>query len=140
LTTNSPTYDRFGGFGIYYYEAIMITVPETGGYAVESDSSIDTYGYLYLNSFNPLNIEENLIEGVDDYMEQYDFRIVYGFESTKTYILVVTTHNQLDTGPFSIIAWGPKPVTLTSVNITSTITTTRLTTQSSLTTTFRGCK
>jgi hypothetical protein len=66
LTTNNLTYDRFGGSAKYYYEAIKISVRVTDGYYIGSNSTINTYGYLYLNSFNPLNIAENLIAGDDD--------------------------------------------------------------------------
>ena len=128
MTANSPTYDRFGGFGIYYYEAIMISVPKTGFYGVTCNSSIDTYGYLYLNSFNPLNMAENLITGDDDKGEDYQFLLQHIFRSTDTYILVVTTHDQLVIGPFSVFAGGLENVTFTSINITTTTATQSLST------------
>ncbi|CAF4025477.1 unnamed protein product, partial [Rotaria sordida] len=134
LTINSPTYDRFGGFGMYYYEAIMISVPETGYYAVGSNNIINTYGYLYLNSFNPSNIAENLITGDDDKAGNSQFAIVYEFKSMTTYILVVTTHDPVVIGPLLILAEGPKAVTFTSMkNISTTppISTTRSTSTTS---------
>ncbi|CAF3722778.1 unnamed protein product [Rotaria sordida] len=135
LTINSPTYDRFGGFGMYYYEAIMISVPETGYYAVGSNNTINTYGYLYLNSFNPSNIAENLITGDDDKAGNSQFAIVYEFKSMTTYILIVTTHDPVVIGSLLILAEGPKAVTFTSMkNISTTppISTTRSTSTTSL--------
>jgi hypothetical protein len=95
VTTNNPTYDRFRGSAKYYYEAIMISVPVTDGYYIGSNSTIDTYGYLYLNSFNSLNIAENLVTGDDDKGDKggdSQFLIEMELISTKTYILVVTTY------------------------------------------------
>ncbi|CAF3061034.1 unnamed protein product, partial [Rotaria sp. Silwood2] len=122
LSANSSVYDRFGGFRMYYYEAIMISVPETGNYGILSESSMDTYGYLYLNHFNPLNIEENLIAGDNDKGDNLQFGIGYNFKSTKKYILVVTTKDPLVVGPLSILAVGPKAVTFTPMENISTTT------------------
>jgi len=98
-------------------------VPETGYYVLGTNSTINTFGYLYLNSFNPLNIEQNLIQGDDDKGDDGQFVISYEFKSTKTYILVVTTHDQLVIGPFQVLSVGLKPVTFTSMNNISTSTT-----------------
>jgi hypothetical protein len=116
LTTNNPTYDRFGGSTKYYYEAIKISVPVTDGYYIGSNSTINTYGYLYLNSFNPLNIAENLITGDDDKGGDSQFLIEMELISTKTYILVVITYEQNVTGPFTVVTLGSKGVNITSMN------------------------
>jgi hypothetical protein len=110
LTNSSPIYDRFGGSGKYYYEAIKISVPDTGYYSFGSESEINTYGYLYSNSFNPLNIEENLITGNDDATQNLQFYVQHRLTSTKTYILVVTTNEQMVRGSFLIFSYGPKEV------------------------------
>jgi hypothetical protein len=122
LTTNNPTYDRFGDSDKYHYEAIKISVPVTDGYYIGSNSSIDTYGYIYLNSFNPLNTEENLIIGDDDNGDDSQFLIEMEFISTKTYILVVTAYDQNTTGPFVVFAAGSNAVKFTSMNNISTTT------------------
>ena len=101
----------------------MITVPETEYYQIESRSDIDTYGYLYLKSFNPWNTAENLITGDDDKAGDMQFAIVHLLTSTSAYILVVTTSEQNVTGPFSVMAYGPKRVTFSSLNNTSSTTT-----------------
>ena len=82
-------YDRFGGFGRYYYEVVMINVPETDGYMITSNSLIDTYGYLYVNSFNPLNIEENLLAGDDNTAGINQFQILSLLQSTETYFSIL---------------------------------------------------
>jgi hypothetical protein len=110
LTDSSPIYDRFGGSGKYYYEAIKISVPETGYYFFGSYSNIDTYGYLYSNSFNPLNIEQNLITGDNDAAQDFQFIVQHQLTSTKTYILVVTTNEQMVRGSILIFSYGPKEV------------------------------
>jgi hypothetical protein len=123
VTTNNPTYDRFRGSAKYYYEAIMISVPVTDGYYIGSNSTINTYGYLYLNSFNPLNIAENLITGDDDKEGDSQFLIEMELISTKTYILVVTTYEQNVTGPFAVVTLGSKGVNITSMNNISLLST-----------------
>jgi hypothetical protein len=120
LTTKSSIYSRFGGFDMYYYEAIMISVPETGYYLLGSNSSINTFGYLYSNSFNPLNIEKNLITGDDDKADDLQFLLQHEFKSTNIYILVVTTRDQLVLGSFSILSAGPKQVKFTSMRDVTT--------------------
>lgn len=66
LTKNSPTFTRYGADGIYYYEAIIINVSINGFYSFKSDSTIDSYGYLYAKNFNPVSPSHNLLEEDDD--------------------------------------------------------------------------
>jgi hypothetical protein len=95
-------------------------VPKSGDYFITSYSWIDTYGYLYADSFNPLNREENLITGNDDDASSSQFSLPINLQSMKRYILVVTTNGQNVTGPVLVIAFGPERVTLTSMDSTST--------------------
>ena len=115
LTENCSVYDRYGGSGKYYYEAIKISVPETGFYSIGSFSYMDTFGYLYSNSFNPSKVEENLITGDDDTAEKAQFLVQALFTKGKTYILVVTTHDEMVHGPFIIFSYGNKIVKFSSV-------------------------
>jgi hypothetical protein len=98
-------------------------VPVTDGYYIGSNSTINTYGYLYLNSFNPLNIAENLITGDDDKGGDSQFLIEMELISTKTYILVETIYEQNVTGPFAVVTLGSKGVNITSMNNISLLST-----------------
>jgi hypothetical protein len=83
------------------------------------NSSIDTYGYLYNNSFNSSFPNQNLLtqDGEDDGDNRYDF--IYFLESSVLYVAVATTYSSSVTGAFSIITTGPASVGFSQLNITS---------------------
>jgi len=98
----------------YYYEAIDMLVSTTGSYTLKNTgtSNVAFYGYLYNNSFDPIDPLTNLIARTDqtnNISSQFTItsNLVYGVE----YVLVVTTANQSTTGAFNITASGPGSVT-----------------------------
>ncbi|CAF1016920.1 unnamed protein product [Adineta steineri] len=94
LTKNHPTYSPTGcDLPNYYYEAIQMNVNESRYYSLSSDSTIDTYGYMYTDNFYPSDSLKNVIV------------------STAANILVVTTYSPNVTGNFSIIMSGINNVT-----------------------------
>jgi hypothetical protein len=102
-----------------YYQALQINVSMSGNYTIVSNSSMDTYGYLYNDSFNPLFPPENLLLQDDDDGGNRQFKLVSFFRSLATYIIVVTTYDGGITGGFSIIATGPAVLGFSQINITS---------------------
>ncbi len=96
----------------FYYESIQVKVIETGYYAFQSDSKMDTYGYIYKNKFNPLNPLENLLSINDDGGSYFQFRLDVLLVVDMTYVLVVTTYDSRRTGEFSIAVFGNNTVTL----------------------------
>ncbi|CAF3732021.1 unnamed protein product [Rotaria sordida] len=129
LTNRSSTFIRHGGSGTFYYEAIQVTVYTTGIYTFRSICTIDTYGYLYVNSFNPNNVTSNLVTSNDDDIGTVQFLMTYRLEAGTTYILIFTTFNPDVTTSFSINVVGPANVNLLRMNLTSTVpSTTRWTT------------
>ena len=131
LTRNSLTFTRDLRSGIYYYEPIIILVPVNGLYCFQSNSSVDSYGYLYVNYFNRFSFTENLLASNDDSGGNSQFLIEYQLESNKKYILIKTTYAPNITTRFSITTSGPGRVYFNSIN-TTTIEVTPAT-QSSLT-------
>jgi hypothetical protein len=106
---------------LFYYEAISVTVPIRGSYSFTSISSLDTYGYLYVNAFNSSNLSNNLrTENNDGDNSTFQFQIKYVLDPTITYILVVTTYEPGTTGAFSIMAVGPARVTYCCITNMST--------------------
>ena len=89
----------------------------SGSYTIESNGSLDTYGYLYINSFVRVFWMQNLLASNDDDGEHPNFAINYVLQSMTKYILVTTTYYPNKTGTFSIIANGPGVVNFTHVNI-----------------------
>ncbi|CAF1633182.1 unnamed protein product, partial [Adineta steineri] len=110
LTTSSQTYSRDCRKSNYYYETIRVNVMETGYYALSSVSSMDTFGNIYKDDFNPMNPSENL----QDYRSCsfQDFKFIAYLYTGITYILVMTTYSPNVTGNFSILTSGPNNITL----------------------------
>ncbi|CAF1480449.1 unnamed protein product [Adineta steineri] len=61
LTDNSPTYYRDCQVPQCHYETLQMHVNTTGLYVLWSENSINAYGYIYKNDFNPLKPFENLL-------------------------------------------------------------------------------
>ena len=120
LTVNSPTYDRLGTSNLFYYEAIQVVVGVSGLYSFRSISDIDTYGYFYENSFNPLKPMENLLTNDDDSGNYQQFLITIELAASNTYVLVFTTYIPTTTTMFVIIGLGPDRVNYVRLNNIST--------------------
>ena len=112
LNKNSETYSRVCNQDNFYYEAFEMNVPQSGTYIVWSDSDIDTYGYIYVNNFDRLNPNENLLINDNDGQSNLQFRIEILLHVNTTYLLVVTTFRPNVIGHIKINLWG-----LTNVNI-----------------------
>lgn len=121
LISNSLTFVRDGLSGTFYYESIPITISTSGNYRIQSNATIDTYGYLYLNSFNSRNTTQNLLSYNDDGAGNRQFLIAQTLSSFNQYVLVLTTYSSSIIGNFLIEISGPSNVLL---NYTPKMTTT----------------
>jgi len=74
------------------------------------------YGSIYEGSFDPFNPPTNLISEGDDDCGFNRLRLVVDLHVNVTYILVVTTLAQRETGSFSIIASGSTKVHLKRIS------------------------
>ena len=117
LTEYSSKYSRTScEIPNHYYEAIQVNVATTGYYTLSSQSNIDTYGYLYRNSFSPSNPSMNLILENIHGCDNNQFKLASFLESDTNYILVVTTAYTNLTGAFSIIISGPNNATVKRIS------------------------
>ena len=99
LTKNNPKFYRRKSFrSIFYYEAIQVNVSITGTYTLKSNSTMETYGYLYIHSFSSSNILNNLLIEDDDSGNDNQFQIKYVLQQNIQYVLVVTTYRSRVTG------------------------------------------
>jgi hypothetical protein len=89
-----------------------VKVHESGDYIFRSQSSIDTYGSIYANRFNPVNPSENLLSTDDDSGPDGQFKIDIHLDVNMTYVLVETTYHPGETGTFSITVFGRNKVDL----------------------------
>ena len=113
LAVSSPTFyrpDRTDG--LYYYQAFLVRAYTSGSYSFISNSSLDTFGYLYIASFDPVNPNVNLIGSNDDGGGQSQFRIDVNLQYQVTYILIVTTFSPNVRGSFGVRATGPNALDL----------------------------
>jgi hypothetical protein len=87
-----------------YYEALQLNVSASGYYQFSTNSTMDTYGYLYRNIFDPFEPSRNQIAKNDDGCEDPQFRIDYFLQRNETYTLVVTTYWPQAFSAFIIVA------------------------------------
>ena len=121
MTVISQTYHRAdtSSSSTNYYEAIQMKVSMTGNYTIVCHSNIDSYGYIYNNTFDPVFPFLNLLKSNDDTGGNRQFKLQLVLQIRTQYILVMTTYDVGVTGSFSIITTGPASISLSSVNITS---------------------
>ncbi|CAF1626050.1 unnamed protein product, partial [Adineta steineri] len=112
LTAKSQMYSQGCNQDNFHYDAFEVKVPESRYYTIWSSSNIDTYGYIYENSFNPLNPSDNLFEKDDDGAPNDQFKFEIPLYADTTYILVVTTYRPSTTGEIKINVLGLQNVTI----------------------------
>ncbi|CAF1308720.1 unnamed protein product [Adineta ricciae] len=117
LTNNSSTFSRYGRHDRFYYEALEITPFTNGTYTFTSTSTVDAFGYLYVNNISAWDLSANLVAFNDDDAGNMQFRIIYNLQSGRKYILIFTTYSNDVTGPFSVIVSGPARVTINRINL-----------------------
>jgi hypothetical protein len=100
----------------YYFEAIRMSVVTNGVYTLSSHSTIDTYGYIYQDSFNLFNLSENLLSNDDNSCNNNQFKLINQLQIHTTYVLVLTTYYTDEIGNFSIIVTGPNEVILSQIS------------------------
>jgi hypothetical protein len=99
----------------YYYEAIQVNAVEDGIYNLWSNSTMDTCGYLYNDTFNPFKPSTNLLVSDDDSNGGSQFKLTSCLRANTTYLLLVTTYYRNKVGPFSIFVSGPNNVNLNRI-------------------------
>ncbi|CAF1303490.1 unnamed protein product [Adineta steineri] len=121
LTNSNQIYYRDCDKRNFYYESIQVKVIESGYYTFRGTGSIDPYGSIYKNKFNPLNPSENLLNRDYGSGSDIQFKFDIHLDADMIYVLVVTTYDSKDIGEFSIVALGKNKVILerhsTPVNI-----------------------
>ncbi len=85
---------------------------ENGYYSFRSYATIDAYGLIHKNTFNPLNPSENLLNIDDNSGSDLQFQLNILLSDDMTYVLVMTTYLLKETGIFAIVALGDNKVIL----------------------------
>ena len=96
----------------YYFEAIQVAVQTNGTYTFVTDSTIDTYGCLYNDQFDPTNSSSNLVRTDNDSGQGKNFSFTVNLTAAQSLILVVTTYTPLQKARFNVTVYGSAHVTL----------------------------
>ncbi len=110
LSASNQIYSRDCDKQYLYYESIQVKVIQSGYYSFRIYSTIDAYGFIYKNTFNPLNPSENLLHAEVDRSFDLQFRLNIRLSSGMTYVFVMTTYQLKEIGKFSITIQGPNKV------------------------------
>ncbi|CAF2156284.1 unnamed protein product, partial [Rotaria magnacalcarata] len=91
--TENQAYSRYQGVGSnYYYDCVRVAPTINGTYTFMTASSIDTYGYMYENSFLPAFPNINLLASDDSSAGNGQFALTLLLQPTDSYYLVITTY------------------------------------------------
>jgi hypothetical protein len=112
LIEDSKPYSRDCQASNFYYQTVKVNVGITGFYSFSSNSSFDTYSYIYKENFNPLDPLNDLLSQDDNSCNNKQFKLIVELYTNITYILVVTTYHPATTGQYSILVFGPNNVKL----------------------------
>ena len=102
LTTNSSTYSRDCVKSNYYYEAKQVNVVEAGYYTFGIKNNFDIVGYLYQDSFNPLNPFKNFLTRENFGCGNRYFILKFYFQVDTVYVLVISAFMPNVTGNFLV--------------------------------------
>ena len=103
--------------GRYFFEALQITVNVTGTYRIKAQSSFDSYGFFYNNSFDRTSPVTNLLGEDDESADSMQFLMSFTLDVLHRYVLVVTSYYEGETGKFIILSRGPGSTTFVRLNL-----------------------
>lgn len=89
-----------------YYEAIQLTIVNSGCYTFISKSNVKIIGSIYIHSFDVSTPNSNLIVHQHGNKNKTRFNFTVQLETAITYVLVVSTYLPNEIGNFSITVSG----------------------------------
>ena len=96
-------------------------MPVSGSYTFVCNSTIDSYGYLYNDTFDPYNPTLNFLQQNDDGAGSRQFLLNWTLSVNGKYVLVPTSLSVNTISKFSIIGSGSGgAVNFTKLNVTCT--------------------
>lgn len=116
LTFASPSFVRpYGTEFPCFYQLLRIQPDADGTYTFQSLSDIDTFGYMYWNTFRPNQIWSNRVSSNDDSGQNYQFKFSSALYRRNKYFLVVTTYLTNITGNIDVLVSGPASLDLVPI-------------------------
>jgi hypothetical protein len=116
LTESSPVYSPSVCEKATYYEAIYMNVVANGCYSFSNNRGVDTFSYIYKDTFVPLDSSINLISRSDNSLNNTQFQLTTYLQTNTSYVLVVATSPSNVTGTFSILVSGPNNVSFNPIS------------------------
>lgn len=104
-----------------YYQTFRVNVAVFGTYTFIGNSSIDIFGYMYKNNFDPNSPTVNLIARNDLNISKTQNGWTLPLQPAMNYYLVVATYIFNVTGLYNVKSYGPQQVTFTIINVTSSV-------------------
>ncbi len=95
-----------------YYVAFEIRVVIASKYIFSCITNINTYVYIYNNTFYPDDPSVNLLTQDDNNGRNRQLQLTVFLKPWTSYLLLVTTSSRNVTGNFSIVASGPTEVSI----------------------------
>ncbi|CAF1603288.1 unnamed protein product [Adineta ricciae] len=96
----------------FHYQSIRLRIKVAGLYTILSNSTMDTHGYIYKDTFNSLSPYKNLLLEDADTAENGQFKFTIFLSRVVKYTIVVTTYKAATMGTFSLIIHGPSSTVL----------------------------
>ena len=98
------------------YDLFAVIASTTDNYTLATQTSINTYGYLYFPSFNATSPLSNVVASNDDFAGTRACGIRYTLQAGIRYFLVVTNYYPSQTGSYTLFVKGPALVNITRLS------------------------
>jgi len=105
-TADSPPFISAVGTNVNY-QAVTLTVSQSGSYTFDLSSTFDNFLAFYIGSFNPASPLSNLLDADDDSGPLFNASLTASLLAGTSYIAVATAFNNGDSGAFTLTATGP---------------------------------
>ena len=97
--------------GLFYYQPIGFMTATSGDYVIQSNSTMETAGYIFNSTFSQIKDVSGVLMSDDDSSGYHQFLMTTSVRTMFNYTLIVTTYAANMTGPFSVSATGDPPLT-----------------------------
>ena len=97
--------------GLYYYKPIGFMTATSGDYVIQSNSTLDTYGYIFNSTVRQITGVSGALMSDDESGGNSQFLMTISVQAMFNYTLIATTFAANVTGPFSVSATGDPPLT-----------------------------
>ena len=101
---------------LHYYDAYIVMPQVSADHEFYSTSDLDTYGYLYRDSFNQTQRRRNLQTEDNDSGGNSQFLFTFWLEASTSYIVIVSTYSAWETGAYTLTMSGPDSTTMTRLD------------------------